>query len=439
MLLSRIAPKWIQWVRRELRPTGAPSRILLGVLGAVLLGIGAALIHTIAAERRAREQVELTTKALSLLRQSLLAGTDAETGQRGFLLTENQAFLEPFERGSKAWLPALSKLRSTLADSATPEQEATIARLEQLATARLAITKQILDLFQAGERKKALAMVTTTAPKRIMDDYRAVASTLEESQTAAQRQAIAEARAVEARMVPIIFLLGASIFGLIIITLRLERRTVLAEAAARDADDLREAQARSDLLARELNHRVKNLFAVILSIVVLSAREETDVKRLVANIRSRIYALSLAHAVSQGQSGGEIVALREVVSAILKPFENEQGRIKLEGENVELPAKAVTPLGLVIHELATNAVKYGALSVDGGTLQVSWTTREGQLGREVELLWKENHGPAVAQERVAGFGSNLLERASLQLGGRIDRDWLADGLCAKLVFPLETQ
>lgn len=436
-LRFRLVLAWMQQLKQELRSTRLSSHILIGVLCAVLLGIGASLAQTIAAERRAREQVELTTEALSLLRRSLQAGTDAETGQRGFLLTGNPTFLEPYERGSRAWLPTLTRLRAVLRNNTLPHADAAVARLEKLATARLAISEHTLDLFQAGKGDEAVATVARGVGKRIMDDYRATVSQLEREQTTLQRRAIDKARAVEAHAVPIIILLGASIFGLVIGGFWLERRTARAEAAARDAEGLREAHARAELLARELNHRVKNLFAVILSIVILSAREETDVKTLVANIRSRIYALSLAHAVSQGQSDTDDVGLGDLISAILKPYEDEQGRVRLEGEDVRLPVKAVTPLGLVIHELATNAAKYGAFSTDGGSTEVRWTRREGQAGPEVELLWKEYHGPAVTHAGEAGFGSMLLEKAALQLGGRVERDWSADGVFARLVFPLE--
>jgi len=433
----RLAVGWMQQLKRELRSTRLSSHLLIGALCAVLLGIGASLAQTISAERRAREQVELTTEALSLLRRSLQAGTDVETGQRGFLLTGNSTFLEPYERGSRIWLPTLARLHALFQKDTLSNEDGVVARLEKLAAARLAISKRTLDLAQAGKGDAAVAIVARGLGKRIMDDYRATVSRLEGEQAALQRQAMDKARAVEARAVPIIVLLGASIFGLVIGGFWLERRTAQAEAAARDAEGLREAHARAELLARELNHRVKNLFAVILSIVILSAREETDVKRLVANIRSRIYALSLAHGVSQGQSDAANVRLGDLISAILKPYEDEQGRVRLEGGEVRLPVEAVTPLGLVIHELATNAAKYGAFSTESGSTEVCWNMREGKAGPEVELLWKEHHGPAVTPEREAGFGSILLEKAALQLGGRLERDWLANGVCARLVFPLE--
>lgn len=187
--------------------------------------------------------------------------------------------------------------------------------------------------------------VATATGKRLMDEYRAVVGEVEAEQSALQREALARARLVEARAVPIIFLLGASIFGLVFTVVGLERAAARAEAVANEAIELRQANTRAELLARELNHRVKNLFAVILSIVTLAAREEVEPKHLISNIRSRIYALSLAHGVSQGHSDTEFV-LTDLVSAILKPYDDEKGRVRLSGPKLRLPVKAVTPLGL---------------------------------------------------------------------------------------------
>jgi len=438
--LFKTAPSpWLQVTLAELRLTRAPSRILIVLLCAVLFGIGVVLVQTVSSERRARAQVEVTTNVLMLLRRSLLAGIDAETGQRGYLLTGDPVFLEPYERGSDAWLPTIAALRPVLEDASGPEQEIALARLEQLATAKLALMDQTIDLARSGSRDDALARLAEMTGKLIMDEYRATTSALEEQQAASQQLATDQARVVEARAVPIISLLGGSIIGLIIVGLWLERRAARAEAAAREAKQLRQAHDQSRLLARELNHRVKNLFSVILSIVTLSGRGETDARRVVSNISSRIYGLSLAHAVSQGQSRAEIVQLDELIAALLKPYAGEQGRITMTGEAIELPAKAVTPVGLIIHELATNAVKHGALSVGCGKVEVRWATSDRGDGRKVELVWREYDGPAVTHERDDGFGSILIKQATLQLGGWIKREWLPDGAGATLLFPLEVQ
>jgi len=427
------APMWSE-VWRELRLTSVLSRILIAVQCIVLLALGGSLSQTLGAERQAREQIATTAEVLSLLQSSLVAGIDAETGQRGFLLAGEPEYLEPYERGSRIWLPTIERLRVVLGDEATPAQEEAMARLQQLAAARLGGLQRTIEHARAGAPAQVRDLA---AGKRTMDRYRATVGALEREQTAKLRRAIIKAQRVEARTVPIIFLLGGTVFGLVIVGLWLERRAARAEAAARDTDRLREAHARSDLLARELNHRVKNLFAVIISIVSLSGKGETDVRTVVAKIRSRIHALSLAHSVSQGQLSGEEVALGEVIGAILRPYDSEEGRIRLHGDEVALPVRTVTPLGLLMHELATNSAKYGALSVGDGAVEVRWRRSAAKPGTEVELLWHETHGPTVAQDREAGFGSMLVEKATMQLSGRIERDWLPDGLCAKLVFPLE--
>lgn len=93
----------------------------------------------------------------------------------------------------------------------------------------------------------------------------------------------------------------------------------------------------------------------------------------------------------------------------------------------------------VIHELATNAAKYGSFSNEGARIEVRWRVGREGGGAQVQLCWQEVLGPAVTQAHDTGFGSILLEKAALQLGGHITREWVADGVCATLVFPLEVE
>lgn len=419
------------------RATRIPSRVLIITLGIIMLAIGAALAHALFAERAARNQVELTTEILSLLRGTLRAGVDAETGQRGFLLTGQADYLEPFRRGEAIWLPTIDRLDKKLSGIATPSQEQALIRIRDLATRKLAELNQTIELATANRQAEALAVVQTDEGQEIMEDFRLIVAQLEDEEQVLLADALNNARVVEARTIPILVFLGLSIIGLVVLGFWLERRTAMAEAAARDIAAVRQARERSDLLARELNHRVKNLFAVIISIVGLSGRGETDVKKVVTGIRSRIHALSLAHAVSQGQLDTKIVELRDVLSATLEPYDDGDGRIVLEGPVVELPVKAVTPLGLVAHELATNAAKYGALCAPEGRISIRWTLRAGEDGEEVELVWEEHGGPDVSIDPTDGFGSIMMKQAARQLAGTLDRDWLPDGVRARLSFPMD--
>ena len=456
------------------RATRVPSRVLIAVLCVVLLGIGWALLQAVTAERAAREQVVRTTEVLRHLRGALRLGLDAETGQRGFLLTNDPLYLEPYHRGVREWTGSIDDLEASLEGVATAGQLEAVGRMRALATAKLDELARTIELARGGRRGEALALVRTDEGQRLMDAFRVEVAALEDEEDLILAAALARAETVEGRIVPILAILGLAVVTLVALGLWLERRTALAEADAREANELRLARERSDLLARELNHRVKNLFAVILSIVSLSARGATDVKALVAKVRERIHALSLAHAVSQGQLDRKLVGLRDVLTATLEPYvaegrdaggpagtSDEPPRVVIEGPDVDLPVRAVTPIGLVAHELATNAAKYGALSVPGGGVRVEWSLTPAASGpgavldgtagatgdddpaghgameaRTVRLRWRETGGPPTREPDHVGFGSIMLRQAASQLRGKVERSWTEDGLVAEIAFPL---
>ena len=439
------------------RSTRVPSRVLIAVLYVVLAGIGIALFQSVGAERAAREQVALTTDVLRNLRTALRLGLDAETGQRGFLLTNDPAYLAPYERGAREWLGAIDALDRSLEGIATEGQAAAIERMRGLATAKLDEFARTIELARSGRRDEALALVASDEGQGLMNSFREEVAALEDEEQLILSAALARAELVEARTLPILAFLALAVIGLVVLGLWLERRTALAEAEAREADELRRARERSDLLTRELNHRVKNLFAVILSIVAPSGRGATDVKDLVRKIRERIHALSLAHAVSQGQLDQKLVGLRDVLAATLEPYiavgseasddASAAPRVALQGPAVELPVRSVKPIGLVAHELATNAAKYGALSVPEGRVVIEWTLEgreedavgageNGTNERMVRLRWTERDGPATSEPAHSGFGSIMLRQAASQLRGTVERRWTPDGLVAEIAFPL---
>lgn len=413
--------------------TRVPSRILIFVLFLLMLGMATALYQAISSERQSRAQVQLTTRILVSLRQSMRFALNAETGQRGFLLTGDRLYLEPYEDAKLRWLVGLDELESLLSAVATDAQKAHIVRLQELATAKLKELDRTIELAEQDRRQEALAIVSRDIGQQIMDEYRLVVATLEDEEQAILNRALGQADAVEGRILPILVVLMLAIIALMVLGLWLERRTALAEAAARDYNAVLEARERSDLLARELNHRVKNLFAVILSILSLSSRSETDVKVFARKVRDRIHALSLAHAVSQGQLDAKFVELNDVIKATVDPYNEDGTQVSLEGPKVELPVKAVTPIGMMLHELATNAAKYGALSVKEGKVSVSWSRDSRE---NVRIEWRESRGPPVDEEGSPGFGSLMMKQAALQLDGTVERVWHPDGLHASIAFPL---
>lgn len=200
-----------------------------------------------------------------------------------------------------------------------------------------------------------------------------------------------------------------------------------------EVTEKRRAQDRERLLSREVDHRAKNLLAVVHSIVQLSNADNVDAYRKA--ISSRIQSLSRTHSLLAG-SRWEGSSLERLVRDELAPF-LRSGRIGVEGPDVHLNPSTTQDIALVLHELATNAAKYGALSVPDGALSVTWKHEHGANGRTLHLLWRESGGPTVNPPSKQGFGSALVEATlSGHKKGSARFDWRPKGLHAELIMPL---
>lgn len=208
-----------------------------------------------------------------------------------------------------------------------------------------------------------------------------------------------------------------------------------------DIHDSRLAAEERELVAQELSHRIKNIFAVLTGIVSLSARGQPEVKGFAEQLRQRIFALGEAHDFVRPQnylstSKGGRGTLSALIARLMRPYESEDGenRVRYDGEDTIIDDAAATPLALLFHELATNAAKYGALSRSGGWVGLSGRTE----GEQFHLTWKEHGGPAIAEPNgLSGFGSKLIELSvSGQLRGGIEHFWEEDGLRVELILPL---
>jgi PAS domain S-box-containing protein len=215
-------------------------------------------------------------------------------------------------------------------------------------------------------------------------------------------------------------------------------KIVGASKIARDITELKKARDRQHLLMREMSHRVKNLFALSGSIVGLSARSAKSAQQLAESARSRLSALARAYALtlSHGfdEAAHEPTTLQSLVRTIVAPFDElEAPRIALSGIDVEVSGSAVSSLALLLHEFATNATKYGALSAAAGRVKIVFA----EEGDAVVVEWIERGGPlVVASESREGFGAVLSRIAvSNQLGGEIARDWRREGLAIRLSVP----
>jgi len=220
-----------------------------------------------------------------------------------------------------------------------------------------------------------------------------------------------------------------------------------ASKIARDITATKESERRIRLLLREVNHRVKNQFAVILSVIRETANRTQNNDEFLARVRDRITALSRSHDLLVS-SDWEGASLFELAQEHLKPFGHEE-RITLSGPLVMLTPNAVQYLGMTVHELGTNAAKYGALSDAVGRISVTWQilTRPGE-DDEIQLIWDETSIPHETAKEAShrGFGNVVLQRIAPQsVSGRssLDREpghvrWmLVAPVRSVLVQPLE--
>lgn len=191
-------------------------------------------------------------------------------------------------------------------------------------------------------------------------------------------------------------------------------RVVGASKIARDITEKKEAEDRILMLMREVNHRVKNQYAVILSMIRETSNRTNDTAEFEQHIRERIMALArshdlLVHAAWRGATVSDLLV------AQIKPFGDET-RVAMSGPSITLQPNAVQYLGIAFHELATNSAKYGVFSAERGTIIVDWYV--GDEGRTFYLAWIESGGPIVRLGRNRGFGKVVLERVTpLSLGG----------------------
>jgi two-component sensor histidine kinase len=209
----------------------------------------------------------------------------------------------------------------------------------------------------------------------------------------------------------------------------------VADSLAAAARAAQETEGRRQLMLQEMQHRVKNMLAAVQSVAALSARGAGDAQEFARGFGARLRAMAEAHALLMAE-GSSQAPLRLLLARELDPYARQGGgtRILQDGPEVMLSADAAIALGLVVHELATNAAKHGALSRDEGRVGIRWTTREEQTGTRLTLHWDESGGPPVpGPPTQQGFGSRLLRQV---LGGRLHGhtalEWRPEGLRARL-------
>lgn len=196
--------------------------------------------------------------------------------------------------------------------------------------------------------------------------------------------------------------------------------------SVQDVTEQRAAEDRQSLLIAELQHRVKNTLATVQSVARFTARHSEDKAALVASLQDRLAAIARSHdALTRDNWSGQW--LTTLIRNEIMPYDNETSdRVTITGDDVRLNPAQVMSFGLALHELATNAAKYGALSVDGGRVEISIRAARGALSR---LVWKEIGGPSVEAPTRTGFGSFLLDKVlGAELGATVTTEFESDGL-----------
>jgi len=201
----------------------------------------------------------------------------------------------------------------------------------------------------------------------------------------------------------------------------------------------KQSQETANMLVEEMNHRVKNILATVQAIVRQALRTNADRPALRQMIKSRLSALSRSHDLLTREKW-KGAGLREIINQTLTPFksgESEGRRFIITGEPIRFAPKAAMDLCIVFNELATNALKYGALSRVGGSVYIDWKREPGPQGAQLKVIWRELGGPAVKPPAHRGFGTRVIERGlAHELGGTGHLNYQPEGLVCTMNIPL---
>jgi two-component sensor histidine kinase len=218
------------------------------------------------------------------------------------------------------------------------------------------------------------------------------------------------------------------------ITLRSSLRHQIRTEAA-----LRASQSKNRLLFKELNHRVNNAVAIVHSVVRQSLRSAQTLAQASVAIEGRLGALGRAHSLLTHDTEA-VTDLRAIVKASVAPFSHRQGAIVIDGAKVVLPSRLALTFAMALHELATNAIRHGALQVDTGRVHISWTTSTHGAGApRLELRWIEGGGPRVTPPRRRGFGSQLITRIARAQNAEVNLDYCDEGLRCTIAVDLSEE
>lgn len=412
---------------------------VLIALGFLLLVAMILVWDTVRAEQQQRTQAERTDHVISLLHETIEHTTSAETGQRGYFITTDRRYLAPYEAAKQAYPTTLEELRTFTREDEQALSHELVRRIVDLTQAKFRELDESVTLIARGEIDAARDRIMTGKGLSTMEQLRAAVAQLEEMERDQLLYTSERAAAAEALIVPGLVLMFMMILAVLALGMWQVRRLIDAEVRAAHTDELAEARDRADLLSRELNHRIKNLFAVVLAIVRMTGRGEPEAKPALDRVAKRITALLVSHELTQSGGSAAGANLGKLIETAVTPYLSDKNKAEIDGPELDLPDAHALPLGLVLHELATNAVKYGAWSQPGGMVRVQWSITDAD---EAHVTWEEHCSftpPAPAEGDRQGFGTKLAESSARQLQGSIERSFAQHGMVLRLVFPLSTQ
>ena len=216
------------------------------------------------------------------------------------------------------------------------------------------------------------------------------------------------------------------------------KATVGSIVTLTDMTERKRAEEQQTMMVAELNHRVKNILTIVQSVAAQTMRSAGSLENFADAFTGRLQALAIAHDILT-QTRWIGIGLSELLTTVLGPHRTpDEPRINMHGPAVLLPARAVVPLSMVLHELTTNAAKYGALSKQGGNIEITWRLKGG-IEKAVELVWQERGGPKVKAKAKGpvGFGTKLIERVvKHDLDGKTKADFGPDGVRRTIAFPV---
>ena len=407
--------------------------LLVGLLSSVLL-LMAVLVALLWQGNVAKQWVNHTLTVQVLIEQLIGSMRDAETGQRGYLLTSNTDYLAPYESAEALAPLLLTRLRKLTSDN--EGQQKRIGEVQGLMLRKFTELADTIALQKQGNGAGAVSLVKKDEGKNLMDEIRTIVGDM----------GIVEAKLLAAREAKTDWLatlsLGtcaaimALIFGLCITIYRhLAAQVDSLEAVVADRTD------HLKVVSQELAHRSKNQLALIQSIANQTARHSPTVGDFTEKFAARLQALgqSVAELTRHQWRSASLANLLQSQIDWLPPAIT-RSRITSGGPNILLKPMAAHYLGLALHELATNSVKYGALSNDAGRVSVVWFLQApngndagvpvGQNGLLLQLEWNESGGPVVTQQPLrSGFGSTILTRLTPSaLEGESELEYRASGL-----------